>query len=84
MFEFLALRYEQKSTVITSNLIFSDWIKIFKDKALTMALLDRVTQNAMILDMNGPSYRGDIGKFKEKKSGLGSKFLFGSSLSASM
>lgn len=73
LFEFLALRYEQKSTVITSNLIFSDWIKIFKDKALTMALLDRVTQNAMILDMNGPSYRGDIGKLKEKKSGMGSK-----------
>lgn len=66
LFEYLALRYEQKSTIITSNLIFSDWIKIFKDQALTMALLDRITQNALILNMNGPSYRNDMGKMKEK------------------
>jgi len=64
LFEYLALRYEQKSTIITSNLIFSDWVKIFKDKTLTMALLDRITQNAIIMNMNGPSYRGEIGKKK--------------------
>ena len=57
LFQHLALRYEQKSTVITSNLVFSDWVKIFKDQTLTMALLDRLTQNALILDMNGNSYR---------------------------
>jgi DNA replication protein DnaC len=66
LFEYLALRYEQKSTIITSNLIFSEWIKIFKDQALTMALLDRITQNALILNMNGPSYRNDMGKMKEQ------------------
>jgi DNA replication protein DnaC len=65
LFEYLALRYEQKGTIITSNLIFSEWIKIFKDQALTMALLDRITQNALILNMNGPSYRNDMGKMKE-------------------
>jgi len=65
LFEYLALRYEQRSTIITSNLIFSEWIKIFKDQALTMALLDRITQNALILNMNGPSFRPDIGKKKE-------------------
>lgn len=65
LFEYLALRYEQRSTIITSNLIFSEWIKIFKDQALTMALLDRITQNALILNMNGPSYRNDMGKMKE-------------------
>ena len=66
LFEYLALRYEQRSTIITSNLIFSEWIKIFKDQALTMALLDRITQNALILNMNGPSYRNDMGKIKEQ------------------
>ncbi|MDM7917870.1 MAG: IS21-like element helper ATPase IstB [Methanosarcina sp.] len=70
LFEYLALRYEQKSTVITSNLIFSDWIKIFKDQALTMALLDRITQNAIILNMNGPSYRREIGNSIEKRKNL--------------
>jgi DNA replication protein len=57
LFEYLSLRYESKSTIITSNLIFSEWIKIFQDKALTMALLDRLTHNAIILNMNGESYR---------------------------
>jgi len=66
LFEYLALRYEQNSTIITSNLIFSEWVKIFKDQTLTMALLDRITQNAMILNMNGPSYRNSMGKNKTR------------------
>ncbi|WP_161484658.1 ATP-binding protein, partial [Kosmotoga arenicorallina] len=54
---YLAMRYETKSTLITTNLVFSEWIKIFHDKALTMALLDRITHNALILNMSGRSYR---------------------------
>lgn len=57
LFEHIAMRYETKSTIITTNLAFSEWIKIFHDKALTMALLDRITHNAIILNMNGESYR---------------------------
>ena len=57
LFEYIAMRYETKSTIITTNLIFSEWIKIFHDKALTMALLDRLTYNAIVLNMNGESFR---------------------------
>jgi DNA replication protein DnaC len=57
LFQYLAMRYETKSTLITTNLIFSEWINIFKDKALTMALLDRITHNALIINMTGNSYR---------------------------
>jgi len=57
LFQYLALRYEQKSTMITTNLPFSRWINIFKDRALTMALLDRLTHRAIVLNMNGKSYR---------------------------
>lgn len=57
LFQYLAMRYETKSTLITTNLVFSEWIKIFHDKALTMALLDRITHNALILNMSGRSYR---------------------------
>ena len=57
LFEYIAMRYETKSTIITTNLIFSEWIKIFHDKALTMALLDRITHNAIVLNMNGESFR---------------------------
>ncbi|ACR79752.1 IS21-like element ISKol1 family helper ATPase IstB [Kosmotoga olearia] len=57
LFQYLAMRYETKSTLITTNLVFSEWIKIFHDKALTMALLDRITHNTLILNMSGRSYR---------------------------
>lgn len=57
LFQFLALRYEHKSTIITTNLTFSDWIRIFHDKAITTAILDRVTHHAVILNMTGKSYR---------------------------
>ncbi|MEI6243035.1 MAG: IS21-like element helper ATPase IstB [Chlamydiota bacterium] len=57
LFSYLAMRYETKSTIITTNLNFSDWNRIFQEEALTIALLDRVTQNARIINMNGSSYR---------------------------
>ncbi len=57
LFQLLASRYETSSTMVTSNLMFSEWVKIFHDKALTAALLDRITRRALILNMTGTSYR---------------------------
>lgn len=57
LFQFLALRYEHKATIITTNLTFSDWIQVFHDKAITAAILDRITHHAMILNMSGQSFR---------------------------
>ena len=57
LFAHLATRYETKSTIITTNLNFSEWNHIFQEEALTIAMLDRLTQNAIIIDMNGESYR---------------------------
>lgn len=57
LFQILAARYETLSTVITTNLPFSEWKKVFHDKTLTAALLDRITHRAIIVNMNGPSYR---------------------------
>jgi len=57
LFQLLATRHESMSTVITSNLAFSDWVKIFHDKTLTAAILDRITHRALILNMNGRSFR---------------------------
>jgi len=57
LFGYLAKRYETKSTIITTNLNFSDWNQIFLEEALTIAMLDRLTQNAIIINMNGNSYR---------------------------
>jgi DNA replication protein DnaC len=57
LFQLLATRYETLSTIITSNLGFSEWVKVFHDKTLTAAILDRITHHALILNMNGKSFR---------------------------
>jgi len=57
LFTFLAERYERKSIIVTSNLLFSEWDKIFKDPMTTMAAVDRLIHHSIILDFSGPSIR---------------------------
>ena len=59
LFTFLAERYERRSLIITSNLVFGEWDRIFKDRMTTMAAVDRLIHHADILEMNGKSHRGD-------------------------
>jgi DNA replication protein DnaC len=54
LFTFLAERYERKSVLITSNLVFSEWNRIFKDPMTTAAAIDRLIHHAVILEMAGP------------------------------
>src|SRR5699024_12818202 len=49
--------YEQKSLIITSNLEFSQWNRIFVDGRLTAALVDRLIHHAHVLSFTGESYR---------------------------
>lgn len=46
LFTFLAERYERKSVVITTNLVFSEWERIFKDPMTTLAAIDRVVHHS--------------------------------------
>ena len=58
LFTFLSERYERKSVLITTNLVFSEWERIFKNPMTTMAAIDRVTHHCVILDMMAvASYR---------------------------
>ena len=58
LFTFLAERYEHKSVMITTNLVFSEWERIFKNPMTTMAAIDRVIHHCVILDMMAvESYR---------------------------
>lgn len=59
LFTFLAERYERKSVIITSNLVFSEWGRIFKDPMTTAAAIDRLIHHAVILEMTGKSKRAD-------------------------
>ena len=57
LFEVFSRRYEQGSTLVTSNLPFDEWTSVFGSERLTGALLDRLTHHVHILEMNGDSYR---------------------------
>ncbi len=58
LFTFLSERYERKSVLITTNLVFSEWERIFKNPMTTMAAIDRVVHHCVILDMMAvDSYR---------------------------
>lgn len=57
LFNLLSDRYERHSTMVTTNLAFSEWVQVFGDEKLTAALLDRLTQDAHILTTKGPSCR---------------------------
>jgi DNA replication protein DnaC len=58
LFTFLSERYERKSVLITTNLVFSEWERIFKNPMTTMAAIDRVIHHCVILDMMAvDSYR---------------------------
>lgn len=50
LFTFLAERYERRSVMITSNLVFSEWDKIFKDPLTTAAAIDRVVHHSIIIE----------------------------------
>ena len=57
LFNLLAHRYERGSVMITSNLAFSEWDKIFKDPMTTAAAIDRVVHHSVVLELNIDSYR---------------------------
>jgi DNA replication protein DnaC len=59
LFALLAERYERKSVMITSNLVFSKWDQIFKDPMTTAAAIDRVVHHAVVLEFTGPSLRAE-------------------------
>jgi DNA replication protein DnaC len=60
LFTFFAARYERKSVIITSNLVFSQWDRIFKDPMTTAAAIDRLVHHSVILELlSKRSFRAD-------------------------
>jgi DNA replication protein DnaC len=67
LFSLLAARYEQRSVVITSNLVFSQWQQIFKDEMTTAAAIDRLIHHATVLELNvEKSYRMEDAEKRQK------------------
>lgn len=57
IFNLLSLRAGKKALVTTTNLPFTRWDEIIKDKALCAALVDRLCYKAFLINMSGPSFR---------------------------
>ena len=66
LFTLLAQRYERGSIMLTSNLPFSQWERIFKDPMTTAAAIDRLVHHSVIVELNIESYRMEAAKRRTK------------------
>ncbi len=57
LFKAISDRSERGSTIVTTNLPFSQWTELFENTTMVAALVDRLTFRSHVLDMNGESYR---------------------------
>jgi DNA replication protein DnaC len=57
LFELISRRYEQKSTVVTTNRPFAEWHDVFPNAACVVSMVDRLMHNAEIVAIDGESYR---------------------------
>jgi DNA replication protein DnaC len=72
LFTLLAERYERRSLVITSNLVFSQWEQIFRNPMATAAAIDRIVHHSVILEFDVPSYRTEAAKQRTRQEAAGS------------
>jgi DNA replication protein DnaC len=56
-FQFISQRYERKSLIITTNLAYSDWSKVFLNETTTAAAVDRIIHRCKTFTLSGPSRR---------------------------
>lgn len=74
LFTLLAERYERRSVAISTNLVFSEWERIFKDPMTTLAAIDRVVHHSVILDLMGmESYRAQAATTAQRESATSSR-----------
>jgi DNA replication protein DnaC len=57
LFELISRRYEQRSTVVTTNRPFAEWRDVFPNAACVVSMVDRLMHNAEIVAIDGESYR---------------------------
>jgi DNA replication protein DnaC len=67
LFQIISRRYEQRSIVVTTNLVFKDWPTVFPNASCAVALVDRLTHHAEIIRLEGESYRHREAELTQKK-----------------
>jgi DNA replication protein DnaC len=71
LFNLINRRYEEKSTVVTSNRPFSEWKEVFPNASCVVALIDRLVHHAEVIKLEGDSYR--LRDANERRSARGRK-----------
>ena len=56
-FQLIDMRYEKKSTILTTNMNFNEWDGIFYDAVVANAIMDRVLHHSHVITISGRSYR---------------------------
>jgi DNA replication protein DnaC len=64
------VRYERRSLAITANRAFGDWHKVFPDKAVMLAVIDRLVHHGIIFEMNVESRRWEEALERQQKGEL--------------
>ena len=67
LFQVISRRYEQRSIVVTTNLLFKQWDTVFPNASCAVALVDRLTHHAEIIPIEGESYRKREAELTQKK-----------------
>jgi DNA replication protein DnaC len=67
MFELISRRYEQKSTVVTTNRAFAEWREVFPNAACVVSMVDRLMHNAEVVSIEGESYRAKEAKERAER-----------------
>ena len=57
LFEIISRRYEQSSTIVTTNRPFSEWNDVFPNAACVVSLIDRLVHHSEVIAIEGKSYR---------------------------
>ena len=65
LFELVSRRYQNKSTVVTTNRAFADWGEVFPNAACVVSLIDRLMHRAEVVRIDGESYRAKEAQERE-------------------
>lgn len=67
LFELISRRYEQKSTIVTTNRAFAEWREVFPNAACVVSMVDRLMHKAEVVSIEGESYRAKEAKERAER-----------------
>lgn len=67
LFQAFSARHEHGSVIVNTNLPFAEWTQVFRTERLAVAMLDRITHRAHILEMNGESFRLRVARNRARR-----------------